>query len=456
MKKVLKIILFILLFVLFFSLSEIYFKRRIPTVDYAYNMLPKNSIDILFIGSSHSYCSFNTDLFDSYLNVSTFNFGTDSQAIPGSYYAIKEILKKQDIKIVVLEVLSIATPKGTERNFYANTRKIVDDMKISKNKIEANLKNFPINKRVINFFNTTTYHERWKEIEKLNFNKSIPTHKGFLGNDFNFIAGTLNYNIYNESLNKKFNYNHPEENIIFLEKLCQYLNERSIKLILVSTPVIPSRDLLQAKYSIEENEKVKEIIEKYNNVEIINFNNDKELKLEKMHFSDDGHLSLAGSDLVSQKMARMLEEKYEETLKNIKRESDIKTIEYFLYNKNAKIVEENLFNEYKIDIEIEKDLIANKVLVYKKEGKYYDLFLRVVSNKNIYSYNDNEKKENEVILFGKKIEFKEKYIDDNYHKSKIFPKYYIREINGNFYIYLRDIELETNELNNIKNKEASK
>lgn len=456
MKKIFKIVLFMVLFILLFSLSEIYFKRRNPIVDYSYNMLPKNSIDILFIGSSHSYCTFNTDLLDNYLNVNTLNFGTDSQSIPGSYYAVKEILKKQNAKIVVLEVFTIIKSKGNKNNFYVNTRKIFDDMRISKNKIEMTLNNFPKGERVVNFFNTTAYHERWKEIKEMTFSKSIPTHRGFLGNDFNFIAGTQNYDIYNKNIDKKFKYNYPEENIVFLEKLCQYLNKKNIKLILVSTPVIPSVDLLQEKYFIEENEAIHGIIKKYNNVEIINFNNNKELKLEKIHFSDDGHLSLAGSDLVSEKMARILEEKYEETLKNIKRESDIKTIEYFLYNKNAKKVEENLFNEYKIDIEIEKDLIANKVLVYKKEGKYYDLFLRVVSNKNIYSYNDNEKKENEVILFGKKIEFKEKYIDDNYHKSKIFPKYYIREINGNFYIYLRDIELETNELNNFKNKEASK
>ena len=68
MKNFLKSIIFLVILLLSFQYyEEKIFKRYDILVDYTYYKLPKNSIDLLFIGSSHSYCTFNTHLFDHYL-----------------------------------------------------------------------------------------------------------------------------------------------------------------------------------------------------------------------------------------------------------------------------------------------------------------------------------------------------------------------------------------------------
>ena len=60
MKNFLKSIIFLVILLLSFQYyEEKIFKRYDILVDYAYYKLPKNSIDLLFIGSSHSYGFFN-------------------------------------------------------------------------------------------------------------------------------------------------------------------------------------------------------------------------------------------------------------------------------------------------------------------------------------------------------------------------------------------------------------
>src|SRR5437870_3052083 len=64
----------------------------------------KNSIDLLFLGSSHCYRSFNPAIFDEKLGTNSFNMASPSQSPLTSYYVLKEVLKRQSPKIVILEV----------------------------------------------------------------------------------------------------------------------------------------------------------------------------------------------------------------------------------------------------------------------------------------------------------------------------------------------------------------
>ncbi len=121
--KILKVIFFIGIFsCIFFGVTENLFKRRTPIVDYVYNKAPKNSIDLLFVGSSHSYLGFNTKIFDNSFNINSYNFATGAQSIEGSYYAIMEILKKQSPKIIVLEAFSLYLESEKDKKSNAGVR----------------------------------------------------------------------------------------------------------------------------------------------------------------------------------------------------------------------------------------------------------------------------------------------------------------------------------------------
>jgi hypothetical protein len=67
-----------------------------------YNAEP-NSIDWVFIGSSHSYCTFDPANFDR-LGVSSFQLGMPRQLVDGTYFTLLEILRYQRPSVAVLDL----------------------------------------------------------------------------------------------------------------------------------------------------------------------------------------------------------------------------------------------------------------------------------------------------------------------------------------------------------------
>lgn len=66
--------------------------------------LEEKSLDMVFIGSSHSYCTFDPENFDSVLGTSSWQLGTPQQHYDTSLYVLKEVYKTQRPKLVVLEL----------------------------------------------------------------------------------------------------------------------------------------------------------------------------------------------------------------------------------------------------------------------------------------------------------------------------------------------------------------
>ena len=64
----------------------------------------ENSIDMVFIGSSHAYCTFDPENFDSVMGTSSWQLGTPLQHYDTSLYVLKEVYKTQKPKVVVLEL----------------------------------------------------------------------------------------------------------------------------------------------------------------------------------------------------------------------------------------------------------------------------------------------------------------------------------------------------------------
>ena len=105
--NVLKALLFSgLLVLLFFQISYLYrgglaHTRRNLSGFYACR---KNSLDVVFLGSSHSYCTFDPEIFDAQLGTSSFQMGMPLQHMDTTYYTFLEVLNYQHPKCVVLEV----------------------------------------------------------------------------------------------------------------------------------------------------------------------------------------------------------------------------------------------------------------------------------------------------------------------------------------------------------------
>ena len=61
------------------------------------------SIDVVFLGSSHCYRSFDPEVFDGVFGGRSFNMGSSSQTPLTSYFVLEEVLRSQRPRVVVLE-----------------------------------------------------------------------------------------------------------------------------------------------------------------------------------------------------------------------------------------------------------------------------------------------------------------------------------------------------------------
>src|SRR5690606_3496673 len=64
----------------------------------------ENSFDLIIIGTSRTYASFNPTIIDSVLNTNSYNMATSAQDIAETYYSLEEIFEYQKPKYVVLDL----------------------------------------------------------------------------------------------------------------------------------------------------------------------------------------------------------------------------------------------------------------------------------------------------------------------------------------------------------------
>lgn len=103
-----------------------------------HEMYGQDQIDVLFAGSSHCYRSLIPEVFDSaWGGVNSFNAGTSSQCLDGSYMIIREAAKYSDIKHVYLELyFRMAFESYKDRTDMTQTYIISDYLKPSLDKIK--------------------------------------------------------------------------------------------------------------------------------------------------------------------------------------------------------------------------------------------------------------------------------------------------------------------------------
>ncbi len=107
--------------------------------------LDRDSVDIVFIGSSHSYCTFDPENFDSRLGTLSWQLGTPLQHYDTSFYVLKEVYKTQKPSLVVLELYWDMLDDKFDMKQANSFFEAVDDESIK----EDYIKNvFPLNEKV--------------------------------------------------------------------------------------------------------------------------------------------------------------------------------------------------------------------------------------------------------------------------------------------------------------------
>jgi hypothetical protein len=69
-----------------------------------FEALEPDSVDVIFIGTSHQFCTINPDLLYEEYGINSFMLATSAQTVPMSYYATMQAIESQHPEMIVFEV----------------------------------------------------------------------------------------------------------------------------------------------------------------------------------------------------------------------------------------------------------------------------------------------------------------------------------------------------------------
>ena len=303
MKKLIKkSLLFSLFFIIFFAICFPFWtillpKRLSPNIKFkkgAYGHMHSrlkefkktDSLDILFLGSSHSYRGFDTRIYKNN-GIKSFNLGSSSQTPSQTITLLKRYLDKNIPKLIIYEVYPpTLSSDGVESS--------LDLISNDRNDIHTYSMAFNINN--IKTWNTLLYAS-YRDLFKLDnsFNEQINK-----GDDTyvkgGFVEKEVRYYSPQNFNKKKYNINQKQLNKF--EDIVSMIKNRGVKLILVYAP-IPKTNYLSYTNNIYFDSLMTSYSEYHNFNKIMKLN-------DSLHFYDSHHLNQTGVTIFNNKLIEIL------------------------------------------------------------------------------------------------------------------------------------------------------
>ncbi len=288
-------LLFSFLFLILNTATSLTEKRLVD-----FYKLPRNSLDVIFIGNSHNYCAFQPQLIDDIVPINSYIIGGGGDSIILSYNELKEVLLYQHPQLVVLETytLNLYDKSTTEITYYS----FLDSGRWSVNKTTGFIDNVSLDK-LYTYFPGLRTRMRWespqiyiKETVNLTKNLFSSTIDPGMGVDLQTdVISEYEFNI--EKRITVDEYPSPSPEILeYLEKIRQLCKENNIQLAFVTVPMVIQPQCTDCGYAPFDSEKY--AVE--HQIPLITF--DPAL-FNHLHFVDFEHLNSFGSVIVSTQIA---------------------------------------------------------------------------------------------------------------------------------------------------------
>ena len=258
---------------------------------------PKDSVDVLLIGNSHSGINIDTATLWNEYGIAAYNLWGGVQPLWNSYHFLVEALKYQRPKLVVLEIT--ASTSDYEYSEEQNQLKNIAGMKLSKNKLEAVKASAPEGSRLNLLLGLPLYHGRFNEVSEEDF-ENFPWSKGSENYKGSYLLyGVGNYRFESaEGVTEKRDIMDKEKQ--YLYKIITLCKNENLPLLLLKTPA------LERKWEQEIYNKITEIAD-IDSLPFINMNLlDKEVGITERDWSLDRHMNGSGARKVALYLGKYL------------------------------------------------------------------------------------------------------------------------------------------------------
>lgn len=271
--------------------------------------LKKDSADVLFLGSSHGVTAFlPQELYDQY-GITSYNLSCEQQGMVTSYYWLREALRYQSPKAVVLECYfcfpyMVDEPLNTEESY---TRKAFDFMKWSPVKAESVRTICEIDDKQdvwSYYFPNVRYHTRWENLDRNDYTyRDMASHselKGFAPLYFYLGEAGEGFVPHDMSTSDEMAQMQPLM-LEYLDKINALCREKDIALILTITPAVSANlEMCNAIQNYADN----------NGCNFISFNSQEVYRQMDYQIAtdncDDGHPNIWGAVKVTDYMGEVL------------------------------------------------------------------------------------------------------------------------------------------------------
>ncbi|TSE06280.1 MULTISPECIES: hypothetical protein [Aquimarina] len=335
---------------------------------------PKNTLDLVFMGSSLSYSSFNPLVINGSLKIKSYNLATALQNIKQSYYNLLEILKYQSPKTIVLEAYTLDIPDLSEENRLGFKFENLDGQKLSLGKLKATNQQFKSFKNKINaLLPFVRNHNNWGNIELIEKNLEYTHIKNrFLG--YKLVKTKVTSEEVKEGIKRlPLTHSFDDENLKYFKKFVELCKLNKIRIIVTRAPTLFYK--YNKDYYLQAYKNTNEVC-KANDLIYIDYNQKfDDLGLDMTCFWDPKHLNYKGATKVSESLVKDLKNKGITGEKTITKYNEPEDYIYsnaianqgqtifkgnFLINDSLKIKEVKVFNirkdEYSVVVKMNKGL----------------------------------------------------------------------------------------------------
>lgn len=290
----------------------------------------RDSLDVIFLGDSSVYKGISTPfLWDEY-KFTSYDLVSPAQRIWDNYYVLKEVLKYQKPKVVVLNTDQIYNEKPLKEGY---KRFLYDSIKLGRNKIEAISDPVQENTKMeqLSFLMPILrYHSRWNELKDIDFEINNKEKYDCIFKGFWLLKKAKPYSGGNEYTQKNSNDEIPKKTLEYLDKIIEICKYNNIEFVMIEVPT-------PKVWNKTKHEQIQKIAEE-RNIPFIDTNMVLEeigIDWEKDTPDNGGHLNVYGAEKVSKYIGKYLYDNYE--FDNYKKENVFNTWEQTLKD----------YNEYK-------------------------------------------------------------------------------------------------------------
>lgn len=262
--------------------------------------------ELLIIGNCESYENLSPmKLWEEY-GITSYIRGNSNQLISQSYYLLREALRQERPKVVLLNIQAMMVDGQSSEEY---NRMVFDGMKWSGDKLEGILSSRTEEESLAEYlFPILRYHSRWSELSEEDFRYAFQEKPLTSYNGYYLRADIRPYTEF-PTERRRSDYTFPEQNVRYLDRIWQLCQENGIALVLMKAPSlypvwVPPYEEQIAEFARERN------------IDYINtllYMDEIGLDMNVDTYDEGLHLNVYGAEKLSVWLGRDLKERYDLT-----------------------------------------------------------------------------------------------------------------------------------------------